>query len=694
MTGQMWNTAATPCVITFTYSATQNAYLGSLTPVTMQTTPASCSYRLDTMQSNVFLIPQLQSGRCMVSLNYQMQMPPVVNDSGQISLQEPNINNPLDANSGIVFDKFEFSFDNTNTLYIDPTAVDFFAIPVSISVGGSSSGAPLNTTRDVLMKKMISTLKANDKTANKIWSTLIMDTVEKSDTMIYRLAAPYLAPEFDLTYLSNATTYTLNYIDTLCAHYANTQDTVVINCTELNSTGFEVFDIYNVLPSADPGAYLFYGVMSANGQSWNFTNNPLPTTGQPVTRTIDMGSASSFDFFAPGVAPFDTPNKTIKSILVRQITAAFTVGLLPAPAGMMLDSNYLSNPGQYPYYKTNKRISGAGSKNGPWYNAYTQAVHSAIPQLYAFAFDDELGQSGTLVSSNTSDTVSLVIGSMGKAKVPKYTYYPPLVAPAITNSPSFTQDTTTNTWSATISYTVPAGSPTNAQFYFLPFGGAGYITPADTLVAWQLKSPPASTAGTQTYTLTLPDSVFVGGNANGAGINAISCGGSYACPTSTNVFLPGGPAATSGPVPLCATNVSWSTPTPDTAAGDTTGWTFTVNWSVPANQIAGVKYWWILNGANVMNTDSIISLQLPGYSPINDTSVSVTVPARMLSSTPVWANAQLQILTCGGVSVCPTSANIFVPQGAGALPVKPSVSKPAPAPVGKPSKAPRKRGKG
>ncbi|MGL5889971.1 MAG: beta-1,3-glucanase family protein, partial [Bacteroidia bacterium] len=269
MTGQMWNTQATNAVLRFTWSADSSGYIGHLDPVTATTNSSAYSYRIDTMpgynaaDSTLLLyIPHLQSGRCMVSLNYMMQFPPVTGSNGVVSLQEPNINNPGDANSGILFDKFEFSYDTTGasgTLYIDPTAVDFFAIPITISLAGETSGAPLGAKRDKLMNTMRATLTKYDQTTNHIWDSLAMRDASK--TTVLRLAAPYLAPGFDLSYLSNANQYAINYIDTLCTYYIKTNNPVLINCGELNQTGFEVFDIYNQTPAQNPGAYIFTGTM-------------------------------------------------------------------------------------------------------------------------------------------------------------------------------------------------------------------------------------------------------------------------------------------------------------------------------------------------------------------------------------------------------------------------------------------------
>lgn len=544
MTAQMWDANATNAVLRFTMKSDSSGYIGHLDPVTATTNSSTYSYRIDTMpcyntaDSTLLLyIPHLQSGRCMVSLNYKMTMTPVLG-GGAYSLAEPNINSTVDPNTGILFDKFEFSYDTSGTqgtLYIDPTAVDFFAIPITLTLNGDTSGAPLGAKRNDLMSTMRATLKKYDQSTNSIWDSLAM--YDATNTTVLRLAAPYLAPNFDTTYLTNASAYGINYKKALIKHYLSTGDSIGINCDELFESGEEVYDIYKQLPSQDSGAYIFYGKMSKVGNDtvWSFTNNPQ--TDSAVTRTVNMSDANSYDFFAPGVAPFDTPDQTIKSIIVRQITAAFTVGLLPAPNSTMLDSAYLNAPLANPYYSLNSRLPGATASNGPWYNLYTRAVHSAIPQLYAFAFDDELGQSGTLTSTVPSDTVTVTIGSMGNTVIPPNSFQQPPMPASNVSWTGFTQSG--NYWTTTATWSAPQGQVANAQYYWM-LTDANFVVPADTLIAYQLAHP--NQAPGQTTTINLPLTYF-GSNtpSSSTQLQVIVCGGNVSCPTTNSVFIPNGP---------------------------------------------------------------------------------------------------------------------------------------------------------
>lgn len=544
MTGQKWDKATTNCVLSFAWSATKKGYVGSLQPITATTTSAAYSYAIDSLpnynsadSSVVLYIPHLQSGRCMVSLNYTMSMSPVQGTDGSYSLAEPNINSTVDPNTGILFDKFEFSYDTTGatgTFYIDPTAVDFFAIPISLSLGTQQSGSAQGAKRDALMSTMQSTLKKYDQTKNHIWDSLAMYDV--SNTTILRLAAPYLAPNFDTTYLRNKSKYGISYIDALIDHYKSTKHVVIVDCSELNEAGEQVFDSCKVSPATDPGAYLFYGVMSSDGKSWTFTNNPK-VCKKKITQVIYINQANSYDFFAPGVAPFATPDETVESIIVRQLTSAFTVGLLPAPDSTLLGGSYFSNS-TYPFYALDTLLPGATNKNGPWYNLYTRAIHSAVPQLYAFAFDDELGQSGTLTGTNPADTATVTIGSMGSTVVPTNGFKP---APMPATAVSWTGFKKSGKyWVSTATWSSPPGQIAGVSYYWM-LTDANFIVPADSLIALQLAT--ANAAPGKTTTIRIPVSYY-GSNTPSpqTQLQVIVCGGNVNCPTVGNVFIPNGPA--------------------------------------------------------------------------------------------------------------------------------------------------------
>lgn len=462
MMAQDWTKEANNCVLSLTYDATRNAQVATLVPITSSSNSNDYTYALDslqgydtTTQSILIYVPHLQSGRCMVSMNYKLYMPLVTGSDGKISFQNPSVSDTSDVNFDIVYDKFEFTYDNTTPgngcFYIDPTAVDFFSIPIKMEMGSQKSGNINNTERKVLIDSITTTLQKYDNTTDKTWSSIVYS----KDGSVIRVISPSLAISFDQNYLSDTTSY--DYIDTLIKYYKT--NTLYVNCAEVG------------------GGY--YGGSIDTNNNWNFINGN-------DTVVIDMDSLKSYNFFGPGTFPFDTPNKTVKSIIVKDITAAFTVNMLPAPNGDTLNKPYNSNN----FYKTNP-LQNAPTNSGPWYNLYTRAMHSAVPVMYAFAYDDVLGQDGTLSGRDTTQTAVVTIGDLGDMNIPKHKGLLHVYAVTVKTNTGFICDGDSCrlrvTWQNPPTTTAPYIQPENAKYFIMIAGtdNSGFNIPADSIVSLQ-----------------------------------------------------------------------------------------------------------------------------------------------------------------------------------------------------------------
>jgi hypothetical protein len=469
-TCQDYTTNAYHSVLQLNYDSVRKAQVASIVRIASTTNAGNYSYRLDKLQgydavskSVKIFIPHLQSGRATISLNYPLSMYPVIANAADTdySFVQPSTSNPSDNNYYRFFDKFEFSYTQNNTLYIDPTAVDFFCIPINIhDTKNQNSGAPLGINRDFIMSSIRRTFKSTSSHAS--WDSLFLK--QFNDTTIVRVNSPSNTL-FSPNYLSNGS---FNYIDSLIKFYQN--NSVVIDCSALRDSNGAVYKFYNysdsVTPANNPGAYLFTGKINSR-KKWVFKNNPSGGFRVMTDSSINMDSVTSWDFFGPGVSPFATVNYTVQSILVEKLTGAFTVGLLPAPNGQKLDSAYLQNTSAY--YQPNKQLH--NTTTGPWYNLYTQALHKVIPQIYAFAFDDLLGQSGTLTSSDNTDTVTITLGNMGNINVMPPTPYNVLPATLTYNSGFSKQVLNGDTvYVDTFHWTNPSSQPANAGYFFVPVG--------------------------------------------------------------------------------------------------------------------------------------------------------------------------------------------------------------------------------
>src|SRR5690606_17398849 len=81
-------------------------------------------------------LPMVNSARMVFSLKYPVSLPVVKNDLGQIKITDPDGFDPADVNYYTLYDKVEFSYDDSG-IWINPTAVDFFSIPIRIENANS-----------------------------------------------------------------------------------------------------------------------------------------------------------------------------------------------------------------------------------------------------------------------------------------------------------------------------------------------------------------------------------------------------------------------------------------------------------------------------------------------------------------------------------------------------------------------------
>ena len=113
-------------------------------------------------------------------------------------------------------------------------------------------------------------------------------------------------------------------------------------------------------------------------------------------------------------------------VIQREVTSAFTAGMLPAPPisppadsnyakiwhksdevnyGVMLSKEYfefarIQTPSMFYQNTILNNLHPEQKNKGPWYDLYSQALHSIGEPIYTFAYDDALGQDGTLSQTN------------------------------------------------------------------------------------------------------------------------------------------------------------------------------------------------------------------------------------------------------------------------------------------------------
>ncbi len=351
-------------------------------------------------------LPKVSSGRIYFSLGYPMDLQ-INLDEAAFKIVDPDGFKPRDPNYYTLYDKVEFTYTDEGT-WMNPTAVDFFSLPIRIEQSGSVSevtASGLSLSRDQILGQLHEVVNSYDSTENKIWNKLFLNYTDRyGQTTMLRFMAPGKAmiqgiegtDPFDRHYLQNNEKYEFNYIDFLWTYYM--ENTILVDCSELK----------NFIALDD---YIFSG--QVKGENFVFHN-------QTATYSVVLPKPDhSTPWFAGAIAPFNAENDTPKAIIVRELTSAFDVGLLPAEDGVMLNKKYFVEQKEN-YFNDNILLP--KTQQGPWYDLYSKALHSFGEKepIYAFAYDDALGQDGTLIDYNAKDlsTALIIIGDMSGTAIP------------------------------------------------------------------------------------------------------------------------------------------------------------------------------------------------------------------------------------------------------------------------------------
>ena len=186
-----------------------------------------------------FNLTQMHSGRIYVSMKYPLKLYIDASNPGDLAIIDPDGFKTRDSNYYTIYDKFEFSYDS-NGLFINPTAVDFFAMPIRISAPKSTSdftASGLTDARSDILKGVgdIFSKFSSDKSSAE-WSKLFLKFDESS---VLRMMAPGKAmkdtgpgsnPTFASDYLANATKFGINYIDSVWDYYKTRVEELKLEC--------------------------------------------------------------------------------------------------------------------------------------------------------------------------------------------------------------------------------------------------------------------------------------------------------------------------------------------------------------------------------------------------------------------------------------------------------------------------------
>lgn len=351
---------------------------GRCVDITLQTDSKAFAYNFKDFKDYTFHIPNLISGRMYVSINNKLTMPIVVDAVGNLGIADPSPYNTSDPSYNTFFDKIEFTYIG-NATWTNPTAVDFFALPLIIQQNGHTYG--ITKARKTVLSSIAD---AFHKAPNQAWQKLV---VKNHNGDVLRVLAPGRDDNyFDPNYLTGSS---YNYVEDVWNYYR--RHTLTVDCSELQGN-----------PAAPQlRNYLFTGMVVGN--TFIFTN-------QTNEYSVVLEKPSSNVFFLGAQGAFDAPNNTPKAIIVRNISAAWCVGLLPAEDGAVLNRAYF-DAHQGSFYTNNPRLSSPASYTGPYYNLYGKAIHAVSRNVYTWPYDDAFGYDGTNASTDANPAI-LKIGDL------------------------------------------------------------------------------------------------------------------------------------------------------------------------------------------------------------------------------------------------------------------------------------------
>ena len=380
------------------YNSTDQSFIsfdadgyGTLVTPTPSTSGTAYSYPLDTFTPsnsmyNIYLPPC--SGRVYISIGSGLCLS-FDADNCPITISDPQYTVPSDPNYQILYDKFEFNCNPESTspaitanVSIDTTAVDFFGLPLSVTMNNQTLGVTQSLTD---MQNILQ--NGNGSQTNGLsaypgqWSVL---PLTGSNQTILRVMSPNEAPGFPSNYLDD-------YIASLWTYYAKQGNTITIDVTlGTNTTTYT--------GSIDTTTSLL-SFSSGGGAAITF---PQPTSNEV--------------FGCAGIThPQWTPaNDTPQGVIVSVLTAAMNLGILPVASSVTLTADFADDDG-LPTYYTNVQNS------TPYYNLYSALLHSTGDALYAFAFDDVAGESDLLQSSDTSTVATITLNSLEGITLPPLT---------------------------------------------------------------------------------------------------------------------------------------------------------------------------------------------------------------------------------------------------------------------------------
>jgi len=368
---------------------------------------------LPKLNGNPYLyVPYLESARISFSIGalggtanqWALDFYTKPNSQGGYDIAE---NDPLvntDPNYYLLFDKAEMSFLPTGRLsVVNVTAVDFFGLPIytQLLLTKPTSSNPTQSCGFWQGRSSCFTAferilnSSDDQTVSKLWNNLFINYELPGSSLVnLRLASTQKAIKFTSTnpstpifppdYLSNASYFVepFNWVNSVWKTFYGSSgpNRLFIDCTEVPPP-------YNIIMTGTTD--------TSSPYKFNFTNSSGVTT---LSSSLNL-PADSYGFFSADFAEFGATTD-VQKVLVKNLTSGFSSGIFPVTGSSQTLNMSFFAANKTDYYTNTFLQVAYPSQSGPFYDLYAKAIHQSFPdnppQIYAFAYDDQLGIDGQL----------------------------------------------------------------------------------------------------------------------------------------------------------------------------------------------------------------------------------------------------------------------------------------------------------
>ncbi len=368
-------------------------------------------------------IPHLTSGRIYISFGNTLDMP---TDKDTLTPKQPDVNNPQTTTNETLFDKIEFNYSTSGETVINPTGVDFIAIPYTIQQAGHEYGHFGGLDGVIKNMKTIVCHTAGEP-INSPECTQRWEHSEWSSLVVYNSANSLMRVDAPGRFGNRFSGYFTNYINELSKYYASsTNRSIKIDLTELNKG-------------------IWSGTFEPNSQILVFSNDG-GLNSESLSYNLASPQASN-SILMGAQAPFNNRN-AVDSTIARDLTSAIVSGMLMRKESAFIGNDFFDPQGN-PVFKNKQQMQQllkyyfnnvessvdyvvnqcGATQDAPCVNVYSEAMHALSfdkhidhPQdsylnSYAFSYDDFLGMDGTNTQTDAKPA-TVVIGDMSERKIP------------------------------------------------------------------------------------------------------------------------------------------------------------------------------------------------------------------------------------------------------------------------------------